>query len=123
MRRVIAGLAVTFVLSMVAMAGEITTTMTGYVDDTKCAAVGKKTNANCAKKCADAGEKLVFIDDKMQKILQVSNQDAVKDHAGEHVTLKATKAADGSLQVSEVKTIAEAKSPAGGDMHDHGEKK
>jgi hypothetical protein len=105
-------------LSMVAMAGEITT-MTGYVDDTKCAAVGKKTNQNCAKKCAEAGEKLVFIDDKMQKIMQVSNQDAVKEHAGEHVSLKATKAADGSLEVSEVKTIAEAKAPAGGDMHDH----
>jgi hypothetical protein len=118
MKKVIAGMAVTFMLSMVAMAGEITT-MTGYVDDTKCAAVGKKTNQNCAKKCAEAGEKLVFIDDKMQKIMQVSNQDAVKEHAGEHVSLKATKAADGSLEVSEVKTLAEAKAPAGGDMHDH----
>jgi len=119
MRRVIASLSVVLMLSMVAIAGEI---MTGYVDDVKCAAVGKKTNANCAKKCAEAGEKLVFIDDKMQKILQVSNQDAVKTHAGEHVTLQATKGADGSLEVSDVKTIAENKAP-GGDMHDHGTKK
>jgi len=120
MKRMIAGLAVTCLLSMAAFAGEINT-LTGWVDDTKCAAVGKQTNAKCAKKCADAGEKLVFIDDKAQKILQVSNQDAIASHAGEHVTLQATKGSDGSLQVSDVKSIAEAKAP-GADMHDHAKK-
>ena len=64
--------------------------MSGWVTDAKCAAkdvnsAASAKGADCAKKCAEGGEKLVFVSDKNKTIYQVDNQDAVKDHAGHHV--------------------------------------
>ena len=39
--------------------------MKGMVSDAKC---GAKVDAACAQKCADAGEKLVFVNDAAQRI-------------------------------------------------------
>lgn len=119
-------LSVVMVLSMVLVASdknsdEKSTTMKGWVSDEMCGAKGANAGHEaCAKKCADAGQKLVFVDDAEKKVMSVANQDALKPHAGRHVEVKASKNSDGSLQVSDVKMLAQnqgAKSE--GDAHKH----
>ncbi|HEY7402863.1 MAG TPA: hypothetical protein VIB39_05040 [Candidatus Angelobacter sp.] len=77
---------------------------TGWITDAKCA---PKLNADCAKKCAEKGEKMVFVDSDQKTILQLTNQDAVKGHAGHHVTLKG-KLENGAITVSSVEMVPEA---------------
>lgn len=79
---------------------------TGWVTDAKCA---PKVNADCAKKCAEAGEPLVFVTSD-KTVLQVANQDALKAHAGHHVTVKGTMA-DGKLTVSSVEMLPDQEGP------------
>lgn len=59
----------------------------GWVSDAKC---GAKFNADCAKKCIGAGQKPVLVTDNDQKVLDVSNPDTLKDHAGHHVKVDGT---------------------------------
>ena len=73
-----------------------TVKLKGMVSDAKC---GAKVDAACAQKCADAGEKLVFVDDADQKVWTVNNQDSLKGHAGHHVQVKAAEHDDGSIDV------------------------
>ncbi len=77
--------------------------ISGGISDAKC---GAKVDAACAKKCAEAGEKLVVVSDKDKTIFQVDNQDAVKAHAGHHVTVTATNN-NGTLHVDNVKMLKE----------------
>jgi hypothetical protein len=72
--------------------------ISGWISDAKC---GAKINADCAKKCAESGEKLVVVSDKDKTIYQVANQDAVKAHAGHHVSVTATND-NGTLHVEKV---------------------
>jgi hypothetical protein len=72
--------------------------ISGWINDAKC---GAKLNADCAKKCAEAGEKLVVVSDKDHKVYAVENQDAVKDHVGHHVRVTATDN-NGTLHVDKV---------------------
>ena len=72
--------------------------ISGWINDAKC---GAKINADCAKKCAEAGEKLVVVSDKGHTVYQVDNQDAVKDHVGHHVRVTATNN-NGTLHVEKV---------------------
>ncbi len=60
---------------------------TGWISDEKC---GAKVDAACAKKCVEGGQKAVFVDEKDKTVYPIANQDAVKSHAGEHVTVKGT---------------------------------
>jgi hypothetical protein len=84
-----------------------TMNLNGMVSDAKC---GAKVDAACAQKCADAGEKLVFVDDADQKVWTVNNQDVLKGHAGHHVQVKAAVHDDGSIDVKGApKMIAEKK--------------
>lgn len=76
-------------------------TISGWISDAKC---GAKVNADCAKKCADAGEKLVVVSEKDKTIYQVENQDAVKAHAGHHVRVTATDD-NGTLHVDKVQML------------------
>ena len=62
-------------------------TWTGWISDEKC---GAKVDAACAKKCVDGGMKAVFVNDKDKTVYPIANQDAVKAHAGHHVTVKGT---------------------------------
>ncbi len=57
---------------------------TGWISDSKC---GAKLIAGCTQKCIDAGEKAVFVSDKDKTVYPIANQDAVKGHAGHHVTV------------------------------------
>lgn len=92
-----------FLLSLMVWASPKSSKMTGWVSDAMCGAKGASANhAACAKKCIGGGEKVVFVTDKDQKVMQVANQDSLKDHAGEHVSIEGSTNADGSLQVDKV---------------------
>lgn len=75
--------------------------ISGWINDAKC---GAKLNADCAKKCADAGEKLVVVSDKDHKVYAVENQGAIKDHTGHHVKVTATDN-NGTLHVESVEML------------------
>ena len=90
------------VLSLAAFAAPKSAKMTGWVSDSMCGAKGASAaHKDCAEKCAKGGEALVFVDDKDHKVMKIANQDAVKDHAGEHVTIEGSEK-DGALQVDKV---------------------
>lgn len=76
----------------------------GWVSDAKC---GAKVDADCAKKCADAGEKLVFVNSD-KTVIPVTNPEALKGHEGHHVTVKGN-LENGMLTVSSVEMMAESK--------------
>jgi len=71
---------------------------TGYVSDAKC---GAKVDAACAKKCIEAGEKIVFVNDGDQSVIAVANPDALKAFAGQHVLVEG-KLENKTLTVSKV---------------------
>jgi len=77
----------------------------GWISDVKC---GINVDRDCAKKCAAAGEKLVFVNSD-KTVLQVSNPDKVKALAGEHVKVKGT-VEKGVLTVSSAEAIKEPQS-------------
>lgn len=81
----------------------------GWVSDSKCAAKGANAeHADCAKKCAAAGEKLVVVSDKDHSIINVDNQDALKGHEGHHVRVTGTMD-NGNLHVSKVDMLKQPK--------------
>ena len=83
------------------------TRLTGYIDDSMCAGMGKPMHstdrATCAKKCMKMGAKAVLVSGG--KVYKISNQDAVKKFAGKDVVI------DGKLDgdTIEVTKVAEAK--------------
>jgi hypothetical protein len=80
----------------------------GVVSDAKC---GAKVAEGCTKKCVDAGEKMVFVNDADQKVWAVNNQDALKGHEGHHIQIKAAVHDDGSIDVEGTpKMLADKKS-------------
>lgn len=90
------------VLSLAAFAAPKSATMTGWVSDAMCGAKGAgAAHKDCAQKCAKGGEALVFVDDKDHKVMKIANQDSVKDHIGDHVTIEASEK-DGALQIDKV---------------------
>ena len=83
--------------------------MTGWVVDEKCGAkVANEKGSACAKKCVEGGQPVVFVDDKDQSVLKVANQDALKSHAGEHVTVSGS-VDNGTLKVDKVAAAASSK--------------
>jgi hypothetical protein len=90
MRKVFAiCLSVFFLLALSALAFDDmgkSATVNGWVTDAKCAAKGANAGAEaCSKKCLAAGEKMVIVTDKDQKVLMVDNPDALKGHEGHHI--------------------------------------
>ena len=82
------------------------TKMSGWVSDEKCGAKDID-NADCAKKCAEAGSKLVFVSEKDKSILNVDNQDALKGHEGHHVSVTG-KVDNGTLHVDKVAMLKQS---------------
>ena len=78
---------------------------TGYVSDAKC---GAKVDAVCAKKCIEAGEKMLFVNDGDKAVIPVANPEALKGHEGHHVLVEG-KLENNTLTVSKVKMVDEAK--------------
>ena len=99
-------LAVMFMFIGVSFAAD-TTTVNGYVSDSKCGAKGK-TNAECTKKCLGNGAKMVVVTDKTDKILTVDNPDALSGHEGHHVAVTGTVSGD-SIHVDSVKMLKAGK--------------
>jgi len=87
MKKIFAIAAMVAMFSLAASAAGKKGTWTGWVGDEKC---GAHVKADCAKKCLDAGEKMVFVTDKDKQVIPVANPEALKDHAGHHVKVKGT---------------------------------
>ena len=101
-------LALTFVLALSALAFDDmgkSTTVNGWIVDAKCGAKGANAGGEaCTKKCAAAGEKMVFVTDSDQKVLAIENQDAIKGHEGHHVAATGSMGKD-SIKVSSLKML------------------
>jgi hypothetical protein len=95
-------LAVMFMFVGVSFAAD-TATVNGYVTDSKCGTKGK-TNAECAKKCMEKGAKMVVVTDGDDKVLTVSNPEALTDHLGHHVAVTGEVNGD-SIHVDSVKMM------------------
>ena len=85
--------------------------ISGWVNDAKC---GAKVNADCAKKCIQAGEKMVVVSDKDHTVYNVDNQDALKGHEGHHVKVTATNS-NGTLHVEKVQMLKDQGEKSAGD--------
>ena len=94
-----------------------TETITGIVSDAKCGAANH--DADCVKKCAQAGEALVIVNDKDKSVMSVKNPDVLKGHEGHHVKVKAEVNPDNSLQITNVAMMKNQPKPTGaaGEMH------
>jgi len=78
---------------------------TGYVSDAKC---GAKIDPACTKKCLEAGEKMVFVNDGDKTVVPVANPDALKNHVGQHLLVEG-KMENNMLTVTNVKIMNEEK--------------
>ena len=78
---------------------------TGYVSDAKC---GAKLDAACTKKCLEAGEKMVFVNDGDKTVVPVANPEKLKDHVGQHLLIEG-RIDNNMLTVSNVKIMNEEK--------------
>ena len=88
-------------------------TLRGWVSDEKCGAKGANAKAaECTKKCAENGEKLVFVNDKDKKVWNVKNPEDLKGHEGHHVKLSAHVYDDGSIHVMSVSMMGGKKKAA-----------
>jgi len=94
--------------------------VTGWVSDTKCGAKGtSETHAACAKKCIGAGEKMALVTDKGEKVLTVSNPDALAGHEGHHVEVKGEVSGDSiTVDKDSVKMMASKGNDKGSSMDD-----
>jgi len=91
-------------VASVALAGD-TQTVNGWISDSKCGAKGANAGAEgCTKKCIAAGASPVVVTDKDQKVLNVENPDALKDHYGHHVAVTGHITGD-SIHVESVKML------------------
>jgi len=99
MKRIFLAMALAAFMIPAAFAASTKGAWNGWVSDAKCGA--SKIDADCVKKCEEAGSPLVFVSDKDKSVLQVANQDALKGHEGHHVRVKGSVDGD-TLTVSSV---------------------
>jgi hypothetical protein len=90
----------------------------GWVSDEKCGAKGADpSHAACATKCVAGGAAIVFVAGKDKTIYKVDNQDTLKDHVGQYVSITGTLTGD-SLHVDKVTMLKQPK--AAGEQGEHG---
>ena len=100
-----ASLALCVILFMVSFALAADTTVNGYVSDSMCGAKGAKAgHTECMNKCISKGASYVIVTDGEQKVLTVSNPDALKGHEGHHVAVTGDVQGD-SIHVDSVKMM------------------
>ena len=81
------------------------TTVNGYVSDSMCGAKGAKDgHTDCMNKCIAKGAAYVVVTDGDQKVLNVSNPDALKGHEGHHVAVTGEVNGD-SIHIDSVKML------------------
>jgi hypothetical protein len=104
MKKAFAVVAIATMLSLGAMAKSAKSgSWDGWVSDEKC---GAKVDADCAKKCIGAGQKMVFVTDKDKKVIPIANPDALKGHEGHHVNVKGS-VKDGALTVASASMLGD----------------
>src|SRR5438270_13051605 len=113
-------LSVVFLYVILASAAGKSESVTGWVSDTKCGAKGtSETHAACAKKCIGAGEKMALVTDKGEKVLTVSNPDALAGHEGHHVEVKGEVSGNSiTVDKNSVKMMASKGNDKGSSMDD-----
>lgn len=80
-------------------------TVNGYVSDSKCGAKGANAKAaECTKKCIAGGAKMVVVTDTDQKVLTVENPEKLTGHEGHHVAVTGHVEGD-SIHVESVKML------------------
>ena len=80
-------------------------TVKGYVSDSKCGAKGANAKAaECTKKCIAGGAKMVVVTDTDQKVLTVENPEKLTGHEGHHVAVTGHVEGD-SIHVESVKML------------------
>ena len=95
------GLALVLSLSLSLSAAE--GKWTGWITDSKCGAKGANAaHKECALKCAQGGEKLVFYNSADQKLYALDNQEMAKKHLGYEVTVHGTADDQGNIKVSKI---------------------
>jgi hypothetical protein len=100
----LAALALVSLLATASFAGDAAT-VNGWVADSKCGVKGAHEGAaECTKKCLDAGAKMVVVTDKDQKVLTVSNPEALKGNEGHHVAVTGKVEGD-SIKVDSAKML------------------
>jgi hypothetical protein len=104
MKKIFAAVLFTVVACTFSLAA--TGTWEGWVSDAKC---GAKFNADCAKKCAAAGQPMVLVTADKQ-VIAVTNSDTLKPHAGEHVSVTGTMD-KGKLTVDKVEMLKDQSPP------------
>jgi hypothetical protein len=108
MRKVLmscAAVSVLFFIVAIASAADKTATVNGYVSDSMCGAKGANANhAACMTKCLGKGATAVIVTDGDQKVVNVSNPDALKGHEGHHVSVTGAMTGD-SIHVDSVKML------------------
>ena len=83
----------------------------GWLSDSNCAKERAKvgtytaTNADCAKECVAHGKKIVLIDPDHTRIVDIANQDAVKNNVGDDVELTGSTDAKDVLHVDSLKFL------------------
>lgn len=98
-------LVLSMILFVVSGAFAADTTVNGYVSDSMCGAKGAKAgHADCANKCISKGAAYVVVTDSDQKVLNVSNPDALKGHEGHHVAVTGEVKGD-TITVESVKML------------------
>jgi hypothetical protein len=103
---ILLALCVVFMVVGVTFAAD-STTVNGYVADSKCGAKGANSDpktAECTKKCIKEGAKMVVVTDGDQKVLTVDNPKKLEGHEGHHVAVTGTVSGD-SIHVSSVKML------------------
>ena len=91
----------------------------GWVSDSKCGLKGARAGHEaCGKKCLAAGEHVVFVTEHDKKVLNVDNEDALKELVGHRVSVKGTMdQAAGTIHVDKVNQLPEKNTDAAsGDM-------
>jgi hypothetical protein len=100
--------AMCFVFAMTAMAFDDmgkSSTVNGWISDSKCGAKGANAKAEaCTKKCIAEGASVVVVTDADSKVLSVKNPDALKGHEGHHVAVTGHVEGD-SIHVESVKML------------------
>jgi hypothetical protein len=84
------------ILLLTAIAAAHPVTLRGFLSDESCAHARAEgglytgTSAECAKRCVAEGKKIVFIDPKGRRVLEIENQEAVRKDLGEEVEISGT---------------------------------
>ena len=95
-------------LSLVTSAQEQTTTWTGWISDSACAAKGTSAqHKDCALKCVkEKGAKWVFVNSESKAFFNIHNQDAVNPdtNLGAEVKVTGYVMKDGSIHINSIQT-------------------